>query len=84
MADISVQVSGVAKLLRHINPHKAAGPDNISARFMKETAAELAPALSLIFQASLQQSALPDDWKEACLTNLQEREANQLIIDRYF
>jgi len=50
MADITVQVDGVAKLLRNINPHKAVGPDNISARFMKETIAELAPALSLIFQ----------------------------------
>jgi len=32
---------------------------------MKETAAELAPALSLIFQGSLQQSALPDNCKAA-------------------
>jgi len=54
IADITVQVSGVVKLLRNINPYKAIGPDNISARFMNETIAELAPALSLIFQASLQ------------------------------
>ena len=56
MADITVQMGGVAKLLRHINPQKAVGQDNISARFMNETAAELAPALSLIFQPSIQQS----------------------------
>ena len=65
MAGITVQVGAVAKLLRNINPDKAVGPDNNSARFMKETAAELTPVLSLIFRASLQQSALPDDWKEA-------------------
>ena len=52
-------------LARKINPHKAVGTDNISARFMKETTVELAPALSLIFQTSLQQSALPDHWNEA-------------------
>jgi len=65
MADIEVQVGEVAKLLKNINPHKAVGLDNISAKYLKETAAELAPALSLIIQASLQQSALPDYWKGA-------------------
>ena len=58
-------MGGVAKLLRNINRHKTVEPDNISARLIKETAAELAPVLSLIFQASFQQSALLDDWKEA-------------------
>ena len=52
---------------------------------MKETAAELAPALSLIFQASLQQSTLPDDWKKFLFHQSLRKatEGNQLIIDQY-
>ena len=33
--------------------------------FLKETAVQIAPALSLIFQASIDQGILPSDWKEA-------------------
>ena len=33
--------------------------------FLKEVANKIAPALSVIFQASLNQGALPDIWKSA-------------------
>jgi len=65
MPDIIIHTGGVIKLLRNIKPHKAAGPDNISARILKETADQLAPALSLVFQASLMHGCVPDDWKLA-------------------
>ena len=48
-----------------IDPYKFTGPDNIPAKFLKETAVQIAPALSLIFQASIDQGILPSDWKEA-------------------
>ena len=35
MSDISINVSGVHKLLSDLNPFKATGPDAISARFLK-------------------------------------------------
>ena len=47
------------KLLGGLKIHSAAGPDEIPARLLKEYASELAPALTLIFQASRDQSALP-------------------------
>ena len=65
MPDITIHTGGVTKLLRNIKPHKAAGPDNISARILKETADQIAPALSLVCQASLTQGCVPDDWKLA-------------------
>jgi hypothetical protein len=52
---------------------------------MNETAAELAPALTLTFQASFQQSALQMTGRKL-LSHQSSRkvtEANQLIIDRY-
>ena len=44
---------------------KAAGPDNLSARVLKEYAEELAPALTCIFQRSIDCGILPEDWRQA-------------------
>ena len=60
----------VQKLLQNLNPHKASGPDNIPSRLLKETAAEIAPALTLLFQSSLQQGEVPENWKLANVTPL--------------
>jgi len=62
---ILIHVEGIAELLRNIDPNKANGPDQLPARFLKEVSLEIAPALTLIFQASLDQSKLPEVWKEA-------------------
>ena len=68
MNDIIVHVGGVAKLLGSLKPHKASGPDNIQARFLRETYQEIAPALSMIFQASIDQAKIPNDWRTARVT----------------
>ena len=44
MPDIKVSVNGVAKLLRNLNPTKAAGPDDIPCRLLQSEANEIAPA----------------------------------------
>ena len=65
MPHITINGKGTEKLLKNLKPHKAAGPDDISARILKENAAQLAPALSHLFQASLNQGQVPEDWKSA-------------------
>ena len=65
MPNIVITISGVLKLLQNLKPNKASGPDNIPAKFLKENAEELAPALTSLFQASLHQSKIPDDWRQA-------------------
>ena len=62
---IKIKIQEINKLLNSLNPNKATGPDDIQARFLKETAEELAPALSTLFQASLDQSKIPNDWRHA-------------------
>jgi len=59
MPSISVHVSGVVKLLNGLNPHKATGPDQVPALILKETANEVAPAMTMLFQASLMQGQIP-------------------------
>jgi len=60
-----IPFEGVASLLKILNHHKATGPDNIPAYFLKELSTELAPILTLIFQSSLHQGILPKEWKAA-------------------
>ena len=60
---IRVYVTGVRKLLETIKPLKATGPDGIPARLLKDYTTELAPVLSHIYQASLNQERVPADWK---------------------
>ena len=52
---ILVETNGVLELLQSLNIHKACGPDEIPAHLLKEACKEIAPSLSFIFQASLQQ-----------------------------
>ena len=62
---INISVNGVQQLLRNLSVHKSTGPDCIPARLLKELNMKLAPALTLIFQASLQQGCIPTEWEKA-------------------
>ena len=70
LPDIDINIAGVTKLLKEIDPYKATGPDSIPAKLLKEMADELSPSLALIFTASLQQGEVPRDWKKALVTPL--------------
>ena len=63
----------VAQLLLTIQPHKASGPDNLPARFLKEVANQIAPVLTIVFQASLDQGHLPDIWKTAAVVPIYKK-----------
>ena len=70
MSDIDVTTHGVEILLSNLKPNKATGPDGVPARLLKESAKSIAPALSLIFQASLLQGKIPEQWREAYVSPL--------------
>ena len=53
--------------MQNIRPHKANGPNYLPAHFLKEVANEIAPVLTIIFQASLDQESLPAIWKTAAV-----------------
>jgi hypothetical protein len=56
---------GVHKLLKNIKPHKATGPDKIQVRFIKEMALEKTPAITYLFNKSLELGRVPKDWLDA-------------------
>ena len=68
MPHISVDPEGVKKLLSSLNPNKAAGPDRISSRVLKELADELYRPLAAHFQNSLNSGLVPKQWKSALVT----------------
>ena len=68
MPSITVTASGVAKQLSKLNPGKAAGPDNLTSRILKELHNEIAPILADIYNTSLSEGTVPKDWKSAYVT----------------
>ncbi|KAL8615270.1 hypothetical protein ACOMHN_051762 [Nucella lapillus] len=65
---IHIHPEGVLKLLWDINPNKAPGPDKIPNLVLKKCAPNLAPAMTTLFQYSLDTGDLPSDWRNANIT----------------
>ena len=76
---IQVHSEGVAKLLSNIDPSKAHGPNNLSVCFLKEVSCEIAPTLTLIFQASLDQGTLLEVWSRLQLFLFSKRAVAQIL-----
>ena len=55
----------MVKPLKNLKPHKAAWPDDIPLMLPKEAAEEIAPAITLLFQASMNQVNTPSTWRKA-------------------
>ena len=53
MLDITVTSKGIEKLLSNLNPHKAAGPNQIKPIILKNLSTPLSPILKHLFQKSL-------------------------------
>jgi hypothetical protein len=71
--DIAVHQAGVYKLLYNINQHKATGPDTIPGKLLKELASEISPISTTIYNASIKQGKIPNQWKEALITPLYKK-----------
>jgi hypothetical protein len=65
MPKIQVTEQGVHTLLKHIKPHKATGPDKIQGRFLKEMTLEITPAITYLFNKSLDLGRVSKDWLDA-------------------
>jgi len=82
ISQLMVNVDGIFNLLYKIEFNKAGSPDEIPPRFLKETAHQMAPLLTFIFQSSLNQDKL---WNQLILylSITKEIEQNHQIIDPY-
>ena len=74
---IDISLETLTKNLKSLNISKASGPDGINARILRETADQLAPALKIIFEKSLDEGVLPHQWKEAHVVALFKKGAKR-------
>ena len=64
---LRLETVDVQKTLRRVNARKAAGPDNIPGRVIRECADQLACVLTDIFNTSLTQAVVPSCFKAATI-----------------
>ena len=62
---LTISVEGIKKLLNNIKVNKAAGPDGLPNRVLQACASEAAPAITAIFQRSVDSGEQPTDWLNA-------------------
>ena len=77
LQDINITLDKVTKLIGSLNESKAAGPDGIHARVLKECKTSVSVALFDIFNKSLAEGTLPTEWKEAHVKPLFKKGSKQ-------
>ena len=68
----------VAQLLRELSPHKACGPDGLSARILRECAEEFAIPLDIICRLSVRSGVFPSTWKRANIIPVYKKGSKKL------
>ena len=63
----------IRRLLQHLIPDKATGPDLIPTRVLKECSSELASPLCRLFHLCFSHSLFPNQWKTASVTPIDKR-----------
>lgn len=69
--EILVTADGVTKLLNDRKEDKATGPDDMPAKFIRIICSyDVAPAQTIMFQRSIKQGKVPDDWRRVKISPL--------------
>ena len=66
----------VLTLIQSLDASKASGPDGISIRMLKGTAASIAPSLTLLFNISIGNSCFPNCWKKSFVVPIPKASAH--------
>ena len=61
--ELGIPMETVLTTLKQLYINKATGPDGIPVRLLKETADQIAPSLTMLFNKSLRLGIFPGDWK---------------------
>ena len=73
LKDVVITEEKVLKLLKEMNPNKAAGPDEIPSRVIKELSEELVEPVTLLYKISVESGKLPREWKTANVTPIYKK-----------
>ena len=73
ISPLVINTNGVTKLLKDLNVAKACGPDGIPNKVLKTCAEQIAPAITTIFQKSIDTGELPTDWRNANVSSIYKK-----------
>ena len=73
LVSFRVSEGAVRQILCNLSPHKACGPDNVSARVIRECAVELSVPITKICRLSLNQGVFPLTWKRANIVHIHKK-----------
>ena len=68
LESFTCQISDIVKIVMKLKNNSAPGPDGITVYFLKNTIAQIASPLCMLFNKSLNEGSLPTDWKTAYIT----------------
>ena len=75
MEQLHFDIGQVLKKLRELKPSKAAGPDGLHPKMLRELATSLATPLTTIYETSLRTMTVPADWKSANISAIHKKGA---------
>ncbi|KAK0133341.1 putative RNA-directed DNA polymerase from transposon BS [Merluccius polli] len=78
---LTVQECDVRRELRSVNPRKAAGPDRVPGKVLKECADQLAAVFTNIFNLSLAQAAIPSCLKTSTIIPIPKKPSPSSLND---
>ncbi|KAI4889636.1 hypothetical protein NFI96_003622 [Prochilodus magdalenae] len=78
---LCLTAAGVRKTLRRVNPRKAAGPDNIPARVLRECADQLTDVFTDIFNISLSSATVPTCLKATTIIPVPKKSSVSCLND---
>ena len=76
--ELIITVDMVLEALQKLNVNKSVGPDGIHPRLLKELAEEIASPITLIFNKSITEGKLPNEWKEAFISSIYKKGSKNL------
>ncbi len=82
LIDVEITEDIVRKKLGDINQNKSAGADNLHPRVLKEIADSLVTPVTLIYRKSLDESFLPQVWRDANITPIHKK-GNKSVSNNY-
>ena len=81
MASVNIKEDDIYLILKHFNPEKAHGWDNISNRMIQLCGKAFVEPLRILFLSFLEEGVYPDDWKKSNVVAIHKTESKDLITN---
>ena len=83
LSSVTITVDQVKNILQKLDVNKSCGPDDISPILLKCFSQYLSPSLSSLFNRSLRDGELPNDWLNANVCPVYKDKGDKNCVDNY-